>query len=101
MTSDRTLHSSTLPTSSDYQLLDPQVIENPYPFYHALLRDAPVYQVPGTEVNLVSSWHLIHQELKNQEDFSANLTGILVTDAKGQPALFDLTRFGGAVKSLS
>jgi hypothetical protein len=58
-----------------------------YPFYHALLRDAPVYQVPGIEVYLVSSWQLIHQVLKNQEDFSANLAGILVIDANGQPAL--------------
>jgi len=101
VTSDRTLHSSPLPPSSDYQLLDPQLIENPYPFYQALLRDAPVYQVPGTEVFLVSSWHLIHQVLKNQEDFSANLTGILMTDAKGQPALFDLTQFGGAVNAIA
>jgi len=101
VTSDLTLHSSAMPPSSDYRLLDPQLIENPYPFYHALLRDAPVYQVPGTEVFLVSSWHLIHQVLKNQEDFSANLTGILVTDAKGQPALFDLTRFGGAVNAIA
>ena len=57
--------------------------------------------MPGTEVFLVSSWHLIHQVLKNQEDFSANLTGILVTDANGQPALFDLTRFGGAVNAIA
>jgi cytochrome P450 len=101
VTSDATLPSSARPSSSDYQLLDPQVIENPYPFYHALLRDAPVYQVPGTEVYLVSSWHLIHQVLKNQEDFSANLTGILVTDANGQPALFDLTQFVGAVNAIA
>jgi len=101
VTFDSTRHSSAMPPSSDYQLLDPAVIENPYPFYHALLRDAPVYQVPGTEVFLVSSWHLIHQVLKNQEDFSANLTGILVTDANGQPTLFDLTLFGGAVNAIA
>ena len=58
----------------NYQLLDPQVIEHPYPFYRALLRDAPVYQIPGTDVYLVSSWHLIHEVLKNQTDYSANLT---------------------------
>lgn len=101
VTSESTLHSSAMALSSHNQLLDPAVIENPYPFYHALLRDAPVYQVPGTEVFLVSSWHLIHEVLKNQEDFSANLTGILVTDASGQPALFDLTQFGGAVNAIA
>jgi len=93
--------SSTVQAASHYHLLDPEVIENPYPFYRALLRDAPVYQVPGTEVYLVSSWQLIQQVLKNQRDFSANLTGILVKDAAGQPALFDLTQFGGAVDALA
>ena len=101
VTSESTLHSPAMASSSHNQLLDPAVIENPYPFYHALLRDAPVYQVPGTEVFLVSSWHLIHEVLKNQEDFSANLTGILVTDTSGQPALFDLTQFGGAVNAIA
>jgi len=101
VTFDPAGHSPTVQPSSHYRFLDPDVIENPYPFYRALLRDAPVYQVPGTEVYLVSSWHLIHQVLKNQEDFSANLTGILVTDTTGQPVLFDLTQFGGAVDAIA
>lgn len=84
-----------------HRLLDPAVIENPYPFYRALRNTAPVYQVPGTEVYLVSSWHLIHEVLRNQADYSANLTGILITDAQGQPALFDLTRFGGTVDAIA
>jgi cytochrome P450 len=86
---------------SGYRMLDPKVIEDPYPFYRALLREAPVYRVPGTEVYLVASWHLIHEVLKNQADYSANLTGILVTGADGQPALFDLTQFGGAVDAIA
>ena len=36
--------------SINYQLLDPNVIEDPYPFYRALVSEVPVYQVPGTEV---------------------------------------------------
>jgi hypothetical protein len=31
-------------------LLDPKVIEDPYPFYRQLYRYAPVWRVPGTEV---------------------------------------------------
>lgn len=85
----------------DYRLLDPVVIENPYPFYDTLLAQAPVYQVPGTEVFLVSSWELIHQVLKNQQDYSANLTGILVTGVDGEPELFDLTQFGGSVDAIA
>jgi cytochrome P450 family 144 len=82
-------------------LLDPRVIENPYPFYRELLTHAPVYRVPETEVYLVSSWTLIHEVLRNQADYSANLTGILITDERGQPALFDLTQFGGAVDAIA
>ncbi|MCB1688969.1 MAG: cytochrome P450 [Halioglobus sp.] len=83
------------------RLLDPAVIENPYPFYRELLEHAPVYQVPGTDVYLVSSWQLIHEVLKNQADYSANLTGILITDERGEPALFDLTQFGGTVDAIA
>ena len=73
-----------------FKLLDREVIENPYPFYSALLREAPVYRVPGTDVYLISGYQLIHEVLKNQRDYSANLTGILVTGENGQPELFDL-----------
>lgn len=82
-------------------LLDPAVIENPYPFYRALLGEAPVYRVPGTQVYLVSSWRLIHEVLKNQQDYSANLTGILISDAGGEPVLFDLAQFGGVVDAIA
>lgn len=95
------INTTIAKSPSAYRLLDPQVIENPYPFYRALLRDAPVYRVPGTQVYLVSSWQLIHEVLKNQRDYSANLTGILIADESGQPALFDLTQFGGAVDAIA
>ena len=96
-----TIINNAMQPAIDYRILDPAVIENPYPFYDALLVQAPVYQVPGTEVFLVSSWQLIHQVLKNQQDYSANLTGILVTGANGQPELFDLTQFGGTVDAIA
>lgn len=84
-----------------HHILDPNVIENPYPFYNALLAEAPVYRIPGTPVYLVSSWGLIHQVLSNQADYSANLTGILITGAEGKPELFDLTLFGGTVNAIA
>ena len=84
-----------------FKLLDREVIENPYPFYSALLREAPVYRVPGTDVYLISGYQLIHEVLKNQRDYSANLTGILVTGENGQPELFDLTQFGGSVDAIA
>ncbi|MFK7974736.1 MAG: cytochrome P450 [Halioglobus sp.] len=84
-----------------HQILDPQVIEDPYPFFKALLAEAPVYRVPGTPVYLVSSWDLIHQVLRNQDDYSAHLTGILMTSDDGKPALFDLAAFGGTIDAIA
>ncbi len=89
------------PPLASFRLLDPAVIENPYPFYRALLREAPVYRVPGTEVYLVSSAELIHQVLRNQDDYSVNLTGILVSDDRGEPVLFDLAQFGSVVDAIA
>ncbi|MCR9106153.1 MAG: cytochrome P450 [Gammaproteobacteria bacterium] len=84
-----------------FNLLDPAVIAEPYPFYRSLLEHAPVYRIPGTEVFFVAGWQLIHQVLRNQQDFSANLSGILITGDNGAPALFDLTQFGSTVDALA
>lgn len=84
-----------------HQLLDPEVIEDPYPYYKALRDEAPVYRIPGTPIYLVSSWDLIHQVLRNQADYSANLTGILMTSEDGKPALFDLAALGGTVDAIA
>jgi cytochrome P450 family 144 len=93
--------TQNMPSPVDFPLLDRDVIENPYPFYQTLVEQAPVYQVPGTEVYLVSSWQLIREVLKNQADYSANLTGIIVTGDNGQPELFDLSQFGGSVDAIA
>ncbi len=50
-------------------VLDPAVIEDPYPFYARLRREAPVWEVPGTGAHLVSSWALVADALERQEDF--------------------------------
>jgi len=36
-------------------LLDPTVIEDPYPFYRRLREEAPVWRVPGTDIFVVTS----------------------------------------------
>jgi cytochrome P450 len=84
-----------------YNLLDPGLIEDPYPLFRALQQQSPVWEVPGTEVYLVTSWQLITQVLKNQRDYSANLTGILVTSRDGAAEVFDLTQFGSAVDAIA
>jgi cytochrome P450 len=74
-------------------LLDPKVIQDPYPFYHALHEHAPVWTVPGGEVVIVSSYALIKEAVARVEDFSSNLLCLLYRDDNGAPGRIV---FGGA-----
>jgi cytochrome P450 len=65
----------------------PDVVEDPYPFYASLRAHTPVYEVADTGVFLVSTWKLVEEALARHEEFSANLTGMLVTGASGRPEL--------------
>jgi cytochrome P450 len=85
----------------DFDFLDPKTVDDPYPFYAALREHAPVYRVPGTGVYLVSNRHLIEEALERQDDFSANLTGVLMTGTDGKPQVFDLSGFGSAVDAIA
>jgi hypothetical protein len=40
-------------------LLDPEVIDDPYPFYGQLRAQAPVWEIPGTGLFTVSSFELV------------------------------------------
>ena len=88
-------------TPDEFDLLDPETIEDPYPFFACLREHAPVHRVPGTEVHLVSKRALVEEALERHEDFSANLTGVLMTGLSGEPELFDLTRFGSSVDGIA
>lgn len=85
----------------DFDFLDRETIDDPYPFYAALLEHAPVYQVPDTEVYLVSKGHLIEEALGRHDDFSANLTGTLMTGRAGKPRIFELSSLGGPVDAIA
>ncbi|MBW2270605.1 MAG: cytochrome P450 [Deltaproteobacteria bacterium] len=84
-----------------FNFLDPETVDDPYPFYAALREHAPIYQVPGTDVYLVSKGPLIEEALYRQDDFSANLTGVLMTGPEGEPQVFDLLNFGSAVDAIA
>ncbi len=75
-------------------LLDPKVIEDPYPFYRRLQMHAPVWQVPGTEVFIVSSFSLLAEAASRVEDFSSNMPCLLYREKNGLPARLP---FGTAV----
>ena len=66
-------------------LLDPVVIEDPYPFYRALQAEAPVWRVPGTQVVVVSSFALVTEATARVEDFSSHMKALLFKNDDGLP----------------
>jgi cytochrome P450 len=67
-------------------LLDPAVIDDPYPFYRRLHDEAPVWPVPGTEVCIVSSHAAVVEATGRIDDFSSSLHHFLYRDDAGLPA---------------
>jgi cytochrome P450 family 144 len=66
-------------------LLDQKVIDDPYPFYRQLQAQAPVWEIPGTGIFVVSTFELVTEAAARTEDFSSNLKCLLYRDDAGQP----------------
>lgn len=82
-------------------LLDPDAIQDPYPLFERLREQAPVREVADSGVYLVATRELIEEALNRPEDFSANLTGVLMTGSSGAPEIFDLQSLGATVDSIA
>ena len=72
------------------ELLSPAVIEDPHPFLERVREAHPFSRVGESGVHLVTTWKDILEALDREEDFSANLTGVLLRDEEGQPSIFEL-----------
>jgi cytochrome P450 len=78
-------------------LLDPPIIENPYPFYRRLREEAPVWHVPGTDIFVVTSFALLLDAAARVEDFSSNMNFLLYRDDRGLPCRFSFGDAGSYV----
>jgi cytochrome P450 family 144 len=78
-------------------LLDPPVIDNPYPFYRRLREEAPVWRVPGTDVFVVTSFALLLEATARVEDFSSNMNFLLYRDDRGLPRRLSFSDAGSYV----
>jgi hypothetical protein len=66
-------------------LLDPKVIDDPYPFYCQLRAQAPVWEIPGTGLFTVRTFELVVEATGRVEDFSSNIGCLLYRDGAGLP----------------
>jgi cytochrome P450 len=64
-------------TLEDYNFFDEEVLECPFEFYKLARRDAPVYQLPGTQIFLVTRHADIRVMLKDTATFSSNYAHLL------------------------
>lgn len=80
-------------------LLDPDTIQNPYPFYRQLREQAPVWRVPGTEIFVITSYALLVEAAQKPEVFSNNMRCFLYRDENGLPARLNIGDF--AVQALA
>jgi len=56
---------------TDFNPIDPETLECPYPFYAALHAEAPVYPAPELGVTIVSSYDLLQEVVHDPETFSS------------------------------
>ncbi|MDE2968437.1 MAG: cytochrome P450 [Chloroflexota bacterium] len=54
-----------------FNLLDPETLECPYPFYEALHAEAPVHIAPELGVTIVSSYDLLQEVVHDPETYSS------------------------------
>lgn len=76
------------------RLLDPKVLDDPYPFYRQLQAEAPVWDVGGTGVFTVSTFELAAEAAARVEDFSSNMQCLLYRDDAGLPGRFSFGETG-------
>jgi cytochrome P450 len=76
-------------------LLDPELIADPHPLYRRLHAEAPVWNVPGTGITVVSSFPLVMEATARVEDFSSNINALIYRDEQGLPVRMDFGQEAG------
>ena len=70
----------------DFDFMDPKVIENPFDFYVAARREAPVYKLPGTDIFFISRHEDVRDVLKQVNRFSSDFGARLNSPPKNPEA---------------
>ena len=78
---------------ADFNFFDESVLNCPYDFYQALQEQAPVYQLPDTNIFMVSRHADIIKLLKDTETYSNNF-GELLNGPEPDPAVTEIYQRG-------
>ncbi len=75
-------------------LLQPGSMDDPWPLFNTLREQRPLSRIGNSGAHVVASWELVEDVLAREEDFSANLRGVLYCEANGEPAIFAMPSEG-------
>ena len=81
-------------SASPDEIFEQRTIDDPPSLYSRLRRSAPIARIAETGAHLVTSWALVDEALGREEDFSANLTGLLIRDTRGRPSMLPMADTG-------
>ena len=80
----------TEPALSDIDPFDPATIENPFPFFSALRREAPLYELPNGAYWLVSRFEDCRRIVLDTDTFSSRMVGVMIGEQGEVPRLLPL-----------
>jgi cytochrome P450 len=68
---------------AQYNFLSPEIVENPFEANAAARREAPVYQLPGTPIFMISTYDLIAEACSRPAVFSNDFNAALQGKSRG------------------
>lgn len=71
----------------DFNFFDPAVIEDPYEFYRLARQQAPVYQLPDSDIFLVTTYALVMEVVKNTAVFSNRFSKLIEGKGRDDPEI--------------
>jgi cytochrome P450 len=71
-------------------ILDPEVIQHPYPFYDELRATSPVWRASQQDIFAVTSFDLLAEAARRIDDFSSVMTALLYKGEDGVLAKMDM-----------
>ena len=80
--------------SSARSLSDPDVIQDPFPYYQWALAHAPVAELPGTGIKVIMSYAMCSEAAGRVEDFSNAFTATLSGALSADPEVADILAGG-------
>jgi cytochrome P450 len=66
-------------------LLNPSVLDDPYPFYRRLATEPRVWRAGDSDVYVAASYDAVTEACRRPEDFSSHLVFLLYRDERGLP----------------